>query len=61
MCQGLRECLLRSINNREAVGCAEDPMCGREDHIPFAFLAGYDFGDQSKIHIFHRKRHNDEV
>jgi hypothetical protein len=30
-------------------------------HIPFAFLAGYDFGDQSKIHIFHRKRHNDEV
>ncbi len=30
-------------------------------HIPFAFLAGYDFGDQSKIHVFHRKRHNGEV
>lgn len=30
-------------------------------HIPFAFLAGYDFGDQSKIHIFHRKRHNGEL
>ena len=30
-------------------------------HITFAFLVGYDFGDQSKIYIFHRKRHNDEV
>ena len=30
-------------------------------HIPCAFLAGFDFGDQSKIHVFHRKRHNDEL
>ena len=30
-------------------------------HIPLVFLAGYDLGDQSRIHVFHRKRQNDEV
>lgn len=29
-------------------------------HVPFVFLAGFTFGDQSKVHVFHRKRHNDE-
>lgn len=29
-------------------------------HVPFVFLAGFILGDQSKIHVFHRKRHNDE-
>lgn len=29
-------------------------------HIPLVFLAGYDFGYQSKMLLFHRRRQNDE-
>ncbi|MCR5103925.1 MAG: SAVED domain-containing protein [Eubacterium sp.] len=51
----------------EKIRCLQHEARGRKmgyygvTHIPFAFLAGYDLGDQSKIHVFHRKRHNSEM